>query len=182
MTLQGKQIYLKENLSEENYPLLLKWLTNLEIIGYLYSAKRMVEFKTVEDIKGFLAEEKDEIFWEIHTKDDKFIGYTSLCSFQKKEQCEFSVFVLDKNYWSKGIGLEVTNMMLDYAFNKSQMKKVVLETSEFHQSAIKMYEKAGFKKAEVIPNDRTVFHEGNWVLSGSLIMEIEKYGFSGSSF
>lgn len=171
MNLQGNQIYLKENLSEENYPLLLKWLTDLEIIGYVYSAKRMVKFKTIEDAKDFLAEEKDEIFWEIYTKDGKFIGYTSLCSFQGKEQCEFNIFILDKNYWGKGVGLEATKMMLDYAFNELGMKKVVLETSEFHQGAIRLYEKAGFKKVEIVPNDRTVFHNDEWILSGSLMME-----------
>jgi len=174
MIIQGKQIYLKENLSEENYPLLLMWLTDLEIIGYVYFAKRMAEFKTVEDVKNFLAEEKDEIFWEIYTKDNKFIGYTSLCDFNRKEQCEFSVFILDKNYWSKGMGLEATRLILKYAFSDLGMKTVILETSEFHQGAIKMYEKAGFKKVKIIPNDRTVFHDGKWVLSGSIIMDINK--------
>lgn len=178
MTLQGNQIYLKENLSEENYPQLLKWLTDLEIIGYLYSAKRMVDFKTVGDVKNFLAEEKDEIFWEIYTKDGKFIGYTSLCSFKGKEQCEFNIFILDKNYWGKGIGLEATKLILDYAFNKLGMKKAVLETSEFHQGAIRLYEQSGFKKVEIVPNDRTIFHNGEWVLSGSVIMAIERADFS----
>ena len=173
MNLQEKQIYLKENLSEENYPLLLRWLTNIEIIGYLYSAKRMVDFKTIEDIKNFLAEEKDEIFWGIYTNDDKFIGYTSLCSFQRKEQCEFNIFILDKNYWGKGIGLEVAKLVIDYAFNELEIKKVVLETSEFHQDAINLYKKAGFRKVKIIPNDRTIFHNGKWLLSGSLIMEIK---------
>ncbi len=172
MKLQGSQIYLKEGLTEENYPLLLKWLTDVEIIGYLYSAKRMVEFKTIEDIKNFLAEERDEMFWGIYTNDDTFIGYTSLCSFQGKEQCEFNIFILDKNYWGKGAGLEVTKLMLNYVFNEMGIKKVVLETSEFHQGAIRLYEKAGFRKVEALPNDRTVFHNGEWVLSGSVIMEI----------
>jgi RimJ/RimL family protein N-acetyltransferase len=181
MNFQSNKINFKENLSEENYPLLLKWLTDLEIIGYLYSAKRMVDFKTVEDVKNFLAEEKDELFWEIYTKDDKFIGYASLCSFQGKEQCEFNIFILDKNYWGKGIGLEVTKLMLDYAFNELKMKKVVLETSEFHQGAIRLYEQSGFKKVEIVSNDRTVFHNGEWVLSGSVIMDIEKGGFLISS-
>lgn len=163
---------MKENLSEKNYPLLLTWLTDIETIGYLYFAKRMVEFKTIEDIENFLAEEKDEIFWEIYTKDNKFIGYTSLCSFQGKEQCEFSVFVLDKNHQGKGVGMEATKLILNYAFNELKIKTVTLETSEFHQNAIKLYEKAGFKKVRIIPNDRTVFHDGKWVLSGSLIMEM----------
>ncbi|NTU66841.1 MAG: GNAT family N-acetyltransferase [Candidatus Moranbacteria bacterium] len=174
MILQGNQVNLKKNFLKENYPQLLAWLTDLEIIGYLYSAKRMVGFRTTKDIKNFLVKEKDEIFWRIYTNDDKFIGYTSLCSFQGKEQCEFNIFILDKNYWGKSIGLEVTRLILGYAFNRLEMKKVVLETSEFHQGAIKLYEKAGFRKVKVVPNDRTVFHNGEWVLSGSLMMEIVK--------
>lgn len=173
MKLQGNQIYLKENLSEENYPWLLKWLTDIEIISYLYSAKRLINFKTLKDIKNFLAEEKDELFWEIYTQNNAFVGYTSLSSFQGKEHCEFSVFILDKNYWGKGIGLEVIKLMLNYAFGELGMKKVVLETSEFHQSAIRLYEQAGFKKVKIVPNDRTVFHDGEWVLSGSVVMERE---------
>ena len=173
MNNQGNRIYLRKNLSEENYPLLLKWLTDLEIVGYLYSSKRMVEFENVEDVKKFLAEEKDEIFWEIYAKDGNSIGYTSLCSFQEKEQCEFNIFILDKNYWGKGIGLEVTKLILDYAFDELEMKKIVLETSEFHQGAILLYEQSGFRKIKIMPNDRTVFHNGEWVLSGSLMMEIE---------
>lgn len=174
IVLQGNQVSLKKNFLKENYPQLLAWLTDLEIIGYLYSAKRMVDFRTTKDIKNFLAEEKDEIFWIIYTNDDKFIGYTSLCSFQGKDQCEFNIFILDKNYWGKGMGLEVARLILNYAFNRLEMKKVVLETSEFHQSAIKLYEKIGFRKVEVVPSDRTIFHNGEWVLSGSLMIEIVK--------
>lgn len=86
MNLQGNQIYLKENLSEENYPLLLKWFTDVEVIGYLYSARKMVDFKTLEDVKNFLAEDEDEIFWGIYTKENIFIGYTSLCAFDDQQE------------------------------------------------------------------------------------------------
>jgi|GEM_PF-1158266 RimJ/RimL family protein N-acetyltransferase len=174
------QIILKKNLSERNYPLLLKWLSDKSIIGYLYSARRMVNFKTVRDVKKFLAEEKDEIFWEICANNGKFIGYTSLCGF-KNNQCEFSVFILDKKYWGKGIGGEVTRLMLDFAFDELKMKKVVLETSEHHQSAIKLYERIGFKKRKYIPNDRTIFHRGKWILSGSVIMSINKKNYDNQS-
>ncbi|MEI7890856.1 MAG: GNAT family N-acetyltransferase [bacterium] len=173
MKIQGQQICLKKNLSDENYPLLLGWFVDLEVIGYLYSAKRISKFKTIKEIKDFLAEEKDEIFWEIYASDDKFIGYASLCDFKEKEQCEFSIFILDKNYWGKGLGLETIRILLEHAFNDLKMKAVVLETSEFHQGAIKLYEKAGFKKIKAVPNDRTVFHKGEWVLSGSVLMEIK---------
>lgn len=152
----------------------MKWLTDVEIIGYLYSAKRMVDFKTIENIKNFLAEEKDEMFWGIYAEDDVFIGYASLCSFQEKKQCEFNIFILDNNYWGKGIGLEVTRLILDHAFNELGMKKVVLETSEHRRGAIKLYKKAGFKKTQLIQDDRTIFLNDEWILSGTIIMEITR--------
>lgn len=173
MNLIGDKIYLKENISEENYPLLLQWFNDLEVVGYLYSAKRISEFKTVQDAKEFLAEEKDEIFWEIYANDGKFIGYASLCDFREKERCEFSVFILNKKYWGKGLGTEVTKIMVKHAFKELGIKTVILETSEFNQGAISVYEKVGFKKIKVVPNDRTVFHNGKWMKSGSVVMEIK---------
>jgi RimJ/RimL family protein N-acetyltransferase len=176
MILQAGEIYLKKDLSEDNYPLLLTWLTDLETVGYLYAAKRMVEFKTIEDVKEFLAEEDDEVFWGIYIKDGVFIGYTSLCSFHGKDQCEFNIFILDKKYWGKGIGLKVTTLMLDYAFTVLGMKTIVLETSEFNTNALKLYERVGFQRVKVIPNDRMSWHDGKWILNGSMIMEKKGQG------
>ena len=172
--IQEKQIYLKKGFREENYAKILEWFRDLEVVGYLYSAKRIIEFRTVWDVKNFLAEEEDEIFWEIYAKDGEFIGYGSLCDFKNGKQCEFSIFLLNKKYWGKGIGFEASKIILNYAFSKLRMKKVVLETSEFHNGAIKLYEKLGFRKIKTISNDRTVFHDGEWILSGSVIMEMEK--------
>ena len=158
--------------------MLLRWLTDLEIIRYLFSAKRMAEFQTIDDVKKFLSEEQDELFWEIYTFDDKFIGYTSLCDFKNNTQCEFNIFILDKNFWGKGIGLEASRLLLDYAFKKLDMQTVVLETSEFHQGAIRLYEKCGFRKVKIMSNHRTVFYEGKWTLSGSVIMALDRDSFS----
>ena len=178
MTFRRKQIYLTEGLLRENYPVLLKCLTDLEVVAYWYSAKRMVEFKTIDDITNFVAEEPDEIFWEMYTTEGVFIGFVSLYDFKEKERCGFSILILDKNYWGRGIGLEAITLMLHYAFNKLEMKTVVLETSEFHKSAIRLYEKVGFKKTDIVPNDRTIFHDGKWILSGTVIMELKRSDFA----
>lgn len=137
----------------------------------------MVEFTTVLDVKDFLAEEEDEIFWGIYTKEGTCIGYASLCGFQGKGRCEFSIFILDKRYWGRGIGREVTELMLEYAFNVLDMRMIVLETSEFNESAIRLYKRMGFQITQVIPSDRTIWHEGAWVLSGSVIMQKKRENF-----
>ncbi|NTV41216.1 MAG: GNAT family N-acetyltransferase [Candidatus Moranbacteria bacterium] len=87
------------------------------------------------------------------------------------------MFVLDKNFWGKGIGLEVSRLVLKYAFEDLEIEKVLLSTSELHQGAIRMYEKIGFKKSKIVPKDRTIFHNRKWVLSGTLEMEMERKDF-----
>lgn len=177
MILQGEKMYLKEGLSGENYPLLLKWFGDIKLMSYVSFVKQALELKTIDELKKLLAEVENGSVFGIYTYEDKFIGYTSLSDFKGKDECEFSIFILDDNYWGKGIGQEATKLTLEYAFNNLGMKKVTLETSEFHDVAIKLYEKAGFKKTALIPQDRTIFHNGRWVLSGTVWMEIKKEEF-----
>lgn len=174
MILRGKQIYIKKGLVEENYPLLLKWFNDLDVMGYIGWVKRGLALKNVKELKKFISELEDGIIFGIYNCDNQFIGYTSLSDFKGEDECEFGIFILDKNFWGKGIGLEVTSLMLDYAFNQLGMEKVLLSTSEFYTSAIRLYEKAGFKKTNLISNDRTIFHNGEWVLSGTVVMEIKR--------
>ncbi len=169
-----QKIYLKKDLKDDKYPLLLNWFKDIEAISYLYAAKRIVEFKTVDEVRKFLTEDADEVFWEIYDKDtNKFIGYTSFCSFKGKEQCEFNIFILDKNYWGKGIGKETTQIMMDYAFCELQIKRIVLETSELNKNALKLYEKMGFKISQILTDDRISFHNGKWTKNSSVMMYLE---------
>lgn len=177
--MKTKNIYLREGLVEENYPLLLGWLHDLETMKYIGWVKRGLALKNVQDLKNFIAELENGIVFGIYSNDNKFIGYTSLSDFKGKEECEFGIFILDKDYWGKGIGEEVTRLMLEYGFNKLEIEKIILSTSEFHEKAIELYEKAGFKKTKLIPNDRTIYYNKKWLLSGTVEMEIgrEEFGF-----
>lgn len=177
MILQGKQIYLKKNLVEENYPLLLEWFHDLELMKYVSWVKRGLTLRNVEELKDFIAELENGIIFGIYDYDNKFIGYTTFSDFKGKEECEFGIFILDKNYWGKGIGFEVTKLMLDYAFNELEIRKVTLSTSEFHKKAVELYEKAGFKRTKIIPRDRVIYHNEKWLLSGTIEMEIERKDF-----
>ena len=106
MLMQGEKVYLKEGFAEENYPLLLNWFHDLEVMGYIGWVKRGLALENVEQLKSFIAELEGGIIFTINDKEDNFIGYTSLCDFKGKEECEFGIFILDKTYWGKGIGME----------------------------------------------------------------------------
>lgn len=177
MIIKGEKIYLQRDLVEENFPLFLKWFRDLEVMKYIGWVKKGMALKNVEELKDFIAELEDGIIFGIYTADDKFIGYASLADFRGQEECEFGIFILDKNFWGKGIGLEVSKLVLNYAFEELEIEKIVLSTSELHRNAIRMYEQLGFKKTKIIPEDRTIFHNGSWILSGTVEMETKKQDF-----
>ena len=170
MILKGEKIYIKEGLREEDYLFILKGYTDLEVVSFVYFAKEASQFKTVEETKNFVNGIEGETVFGIYTNENKFIGYTTLEP-EDENVCEYSIFILDKNYWGKGIGEEVTKMMLNYAFNKLRFEKVILTVSEHHQKAIELYERMGFTKTKLIPNDREIFLDGKWFLSGTIKME-----------
>ncbi len=177
MILKGEKIYLKKGLVEENYPLLLQWFGDLEVMKYVGWVKRGLALKNVEELKSFISQLEDGIIFGIYTIDNKFIGYASLAYFKQPAECEFAIFILDRNFWGQGFGLEISKLVLKYAFKDLKIEKIVLSTSELHHSAIRLYEKIGFRKSKIVPKDRTIFHNGEWILSGTLEMEIEKENF-----
>lgn len=60
---------------------------------------------------------------------------------------------------------------LEHVFRDLGMRTVFIETSEYNANAFGLFERIGFQKVGVVPRDRTVWHEGKWILSGSVIME-----------
>jgi RimJ/RimL family protein N-acetyltransferase len=47
-------------------------------------------------------------------------------------------------YWSKGYGTDIMNVLLRYAFTEINLKRVTLSVFEYNPRAIRSYEKAGF--------------------------------------
>lgn len=177
--IKGEKIYLKEGLREEDYPLIFKGYTDLEVVNYVSFAIETIKFKTVEEAKNFTLEVDNQIIFGIYTYDNIFVGYATLSEFDGKDECEFAIFILDKNYWGRGIGFEATKLVIGYAFEKLGIRKIVLYTSEYHDRAIRLYEKVGFRKKRMIPDDREIFKDGGWLLSGTVLMEMKKNEFIG---
>jgi diamine N-acetyltransferase len=51
----------------------------------------------------------------------------------------------EKKFWGRGIGQEVTRLMVEYAFHRLNLNRVTLGVLAEHESAVRCYEKVGFK-------------------------------------
>ncbi len=51
----------------------------------------------------------------------------------------------ETEYWNKGYGTDIMNVLLRYAFTELNLKRVTLTVFEYNPRAIRSYEKAGFR-------------------------------------
>lgn len=63
----------------------------------------------------------------------------------QNRSAEYGIFIGNKEQWERKIGLEVTQMMLQYAFSEFGLQRIWLTVLAFNCRAIKCFEKCGFQ-------------------------------------
>lgn len=61
----------------------------------------------------------------------------------------YHIFIGEKEYWGKGVGRKASIIILNYAFKDLKVGKVTLNVNAKNVSAIRLYEKLGFKPVGV---------------------------------
>jgi len=81
--------------------------------------------------------------WTIEYE-DRFIGVVSLRPYFGDSKAKFAIEIYDNNCYGKGIGTQVTKLVLEYAFKTVKYHKVFLRVLDYNDRAIQCYKKCGF--------------------------------------
>ena len=77
------------------------------------------------------------------TVDDKYVGNIQLTNITS-ENAEYHIFIGDKDYWGKGIGLSATQQIIRFAKNVLKLKQIYLYVKKENENAVKLYQRCGF--------------------------------------
>ncbi len=124
--------------------------------------------------KGLERGTPDELFFAIRTLDkDVLIGFIGLFDFfQQHGDTLVAIALGEREYWGKGYGTDAMRVMLRYAFNELNLRRVGLIVFDYNPRAMRSYEKAGF-----IPEGRirgAILREGrrwDWLYMGIMRQE-----------
>jgi RimJ/RimL family protein N-acetyltransferase len=141
--LIGNRIYLTPP-SLEDAPKYCEWLNNLEITINLQTDWSVYVEKERELLQDLL-EKNNKIFGIVDKSNDTLIGSCGLHDIDYiNGGAQFGIFIGDKTYHNKGIGLEAANLVLDFGFNILNLFNIYLIVYSYNTQAIKCYNKAGF--------------------------------------
>lgn len=101
------------------------------------------------------------------------MGFCRILNIEYLHKIASISITIDKKFHKMGYGQESINLLLDYAFNYLNMYNIMLIVYSFNVSAIKCYERVGFKK--IGSRTKSRYLNGEWY--DTIYMEILKDDF-----
>jgi RimJ/RimL family protein N-acetyltransferase len=142
-----------------------------EMENKIGGSKRFVslerEIKWVNDL--IMNDNPSTIYLAICEKgDDTIIGYTSISEIDfRNGSCFWSGIKLSPEHSRLGYGFQVALLVLKYVFEELRMERCIGHGLEEHEVALKLMEKAGFKKEGLMRNYvyKNGEYKNTWLLS-----------------
>lgn len=141
--IKGEKIILTAP-DEKDIKKFILWFQDEELTKYwdtTYPPSEMEKEKWREKILN-----SSDKYFIIETKNKKSIGFVELKRVDRKNsQCMVGIMIGDKSKWGKGYATDAMNTLLNFIFSQLNLHKVYLYAFEENKSAIRVYEKCGFK-------------------------------------
>jgi RimJ/RimL family protein N-acetyltransferase len=158
--LIGSSIYLRP-LEREDAEVLAPYFNDPEITRTILS-RPPISFRAEADFLEKLGQNESDLVLGIVIKaTDRLIGGTGLHQLHFKNRSGvFGISIGAHEEWGKGYGLEATRLIVNYAFETLNLNRVSLHVFEYNTRALRVYEKAGFRREGVLRQDN--YREGRY--------------------
>ena len=160
--LIGKQVYLRPLEREDLNERYLTWLNDPEVNRYLESGTFPYTRDELEKFYQQVTGSPDHIILAIVDKEaDQHIGNVKLGPINWiHRKATFGILIGDKRFWRRGIGTEVTRLMVEYGFFRLDLRRIDLGVYAEHEAALRSYEKVGFQTEGRLRED--LFRDGRY--------------------
>lgn len=147
--LKGERVVLKpievEELTELSR-LIVAWVNDEIVTYYMFTGQKPQNSEQVAvDLKKQLERQDNVIFLVKDIETQKPIGYVGLYDIHTSaRKAEFRILIGEKDFWGKGYGAELTELVTYYGFDRLNLNRIYLGYTADNKGAGKAYEKAGY--------------------------------------
>lgn len=152
-------------IERQDLPLFVAWLNDPEVRQHLLVNIPLSQAQEDGWFDRMLARplEEQPLGIEVRTPEGwRLVGNCSFFDLDWRNRCcEIGIFIGDKEYWGRGYGTQVMQLMLKYGFNTLNLNRVYLRVYESNPRGIKCYEKAGFRHEGRLW--QAIFQDGRYI-------------------
>jgi len=148
--LKGKSVLLRP-FKRSDISYFLRWFNDPEVVQYLdmyLPMTEMSEEKFIEEL-GTTRAGSDVLFVmeAIKGASTKPIGNCGLHQISPKDRnAVFGIIIGEKDYWSKGYGVEGARLIINYGFQQLNLHRISSAAVAFNERSIKLHKKLGFRE------------------------------------
>jgi ribosomal-protein-alanine N-acetyltransferase len=144
---RGSRVYLRPLEREDLNSRYLSWLNDPEVTRFMETGKFPTTARDLEKFYDEVTGTRNQVILAVaDKKSGQHIGNVKLGPIHWIHHCAtFGIMIGDKKFWGKGVGLEATRLMVEYGFDRLNLRRIDLGVFAEHDTAVRCYEKAGFK-------------------------------------
>lgn len=159
--LRGRRVYLRPP-TKEDIPLFLRWMNDSEVNQYLAVFLPTTEADESEWLDRLHRTKNEQVVLVIvDTNNHKPIGLMGIHDISWKDRRATTGAVIgEKSYWGQGYGTEAKMLLLNYAFNTLNLRKIGSRVYGFNKRSRAYSEKCGYKVEAVLKQE--VFKNGKY--------------------
>lgn len=137
-------IPFKEESISERY---IGWLNDPEINRFLEVRFVHQTYETVLAYVNSFYGDAEKYMWGVYPNATNYlIGTATLSEINRNHgRGVVGLMIGEKEYWDKGYGTEIIKLVVDYAFKRLGLHKVMAGVIDGNQASIKAFQKAGFE-------------------------------------
>jgi len=142
--LRGENVVLRP-LGKSDLPRLLRWINDPEVRYFLEAFMPMHEGEEEEWLESLSKRKPNDLVLAIETKEGEHIGNIGLHRISWRDRTAVTgALIGEKEYWGKGLGTEAKMLLLDYAFNTLNLRKICSQVLAFNGRSIAYSKKCGY--------------------------------------
>ncbi len=148
---------------------LISWVDSKELLiqfaGFVFKYPL-----TKEQLASYVSDERRHAFKVVNPETNETIGHAEIYLIEPKVALLCRILIGNKEYRGKGLGQQIVRQLIAFSFEKLGVEMAELNVFDWNTSAIKCYEKAGFK----INPDKIRTAEVNGVVWTAINMMLQK--------
>ena len=159
--LKSRKVILRPPRKATDFELCWRWNNDPEVTRY-WAAHLPVTEKKEEEWFDALAKKPGEIAFGIETLEGDLIGVLALMNINGKDRTAISGTVIgEKEYWNKGFGTDAKMILLNYAFNTLNLRKVNSFVVSHNKRSLRYNLHCGYKIEAV--RKKQIFLQGRYL-------------------
>ena len=145
---RGEKIQLSA-VQREYLPKYVEWLNDVQVAQFLMPGI-LAPFNLDDETEWYEDRHRKEgnyLFAILTLVENKLIGNCGLHQVDLKNRSAiFGIMIGEKDYWDKGYGTDATRTLIRSGFEELGLNRIELQVYDFNPRAIRVYEKAGFRR------------------------------------